>query len=159
MEVEISRVSWSERYVLRNLAQFYIYEFTKFVPTIQLNDDGFFTPLPLDQYWSKDNKHPFFVKVDASLAGFVLVDTCTGEDRVHSIAEFFIMRKYEGKGVGKRAAKQVFQLFPGKWRITQVEKNYPAQAFWRSVIAEYTKGEYTERYDGQRRSVQEFTSV
>jgi predicted acetyltransferase len=75
---------------------------------------------------------------------------------LHTIAEFFIMKKYGGKGIGKTAAKRIFDLFPGKWQVTQIEKNYPAQAFWRSLISEYTNGKYEERYDQRRRSVQEF---
>jgi len=66
------------------------------------------------------------------------------------------MKKFEGKGVGKVVAKEVFNRFRGKWMITQVEKNYRAQAFWRSLVSEYTDGKYHERYDERRRSIQEF---
>ena len=56
--------------------------------------------------------------------------------------------------------REVFDMFPGKWKVTQIQKNYPAQAFWRSVIGNYTNGNFSESYDEKRKSIQEFdTSI
>ncbi|MFD1737259.1 hypothetical protein ACFSCX_11915 [Bacillus salitolerans] len=55
------------------------------------------------------------------------------------IDQFFILQKYKGKGLGKKAALMTFDLYSGKWQFNQIENNYPAQAFWRSTIKEYTK--------------------
>ncbi len=70
------------------------------------------------------------------------------------------MRQYTGKGVGKIAAKKVFDLFPGKWKVIQIRNNYVAQAFWRKVISEYTNDIFYEKYniEDDRCSVQEFES-
>jgi len=62
----------------------------------------------------------------------------------HSIGEFFILKKYRRQGVGRVVAHQVFDLFPGRWSVGQIENNCPAQAFWRKVISEYTHGDYQE---------------
>ncbi len=57
-----------------------------------------------------------------------------------TISEFFVLKKYAGKEIGKIAAVTVFDLFPGKWNIHQAANNYPAQAFWRKLIYRYTNG-------------------
>ena len=41
-------------------------------------------------------------------------------------------------------AGQVFDMFSGNWEVAQMERNTPAIAFWRSVVVEYTKGNYEE---------------
>ena len=75
------------------------------------------------------------------------------------ILEFFIMRKFYRKGFGNEAAVKLFDLFPGNWSITQIEKNEPARNFWRKVIRDYTGGSYIEKYDEHKRSIQEFNSL
>lgn len=102
--------------------------------------------------------HAFFIVHDGELAGFALVESGT-EDDPHIIREFFIMRKFYRRGFGKAAAVKLFDLFPGKWSITQIDKIEPARAFWRKIIGEYTCGMYTERYDLRNRYIQEFDSA
>jgi predicted acetyltransferase len=156
-DIQIQSVSREEKPVLENLMEFYAYEFSQFIETIEVKENGRYGFEGLDHYWTDPNRHPFFIRVSGKLAGVVLVRVI-GEDseRLHSIAEFFVMKKYGGKGIGKTAAKRIFDMFPGRWQVTQIEKNYPAQAFWRSLISEYTNGQYEERYDEHRKSVQEF---
>ncbi|WP_223435400.1 iron-containing alcohol dehydrogenase [Metabacillus dongyingensis] len=55
------------------------------------------------------------------------------------------MKKFRRSGLGKKIANNVFQMYSRKWEIFQIERNKPAQSFWRKVIEEYTAGDYTER--------------
>nr|WP_249745392.1 GNAT family N-acetyltransferase [Mesobacillus boroniphilus] len=98
--------------------------------------------------------HAFFIIHDGELAGFAMVES--GNPNV--ILEFFIMRKFYRRGFGKIAAIKLFDQFPGKWSITQVEKNEPARNFWRKVIGDYTGGNYIEMFDDHNRSIQEFVT-
>ena len=50
------------------------------------------------------------------------------------MAEFFIMRKHRRSGIGRRAAAECFNRFPGRWLIHQIPGNEVAAAFWRAVI-------------------------
>lgn len=87
------------------------------------------------------------LKVNNKLAGFVLVNSVSclnRKDITHSIAEFFIMRKWRRKGIGKATAFELFNKLPGKWEVSQERKNKNAQIFWRSIINEYTQGSYEE---------------
>ncbi|MGG3562987.1 GNAT family N-acetyltransferase [Neobacillus rhizosphaerae] len=153
--IELVRVLKEEEQCLHNLMQFYIYEFAQYLPTITLEENGLYKPFDLTPYWSRPNLHPFFIKKENELIGFALVESAS-ETEPNTILEFFIIRKYNGKGFGKLVATRLFNMFPGKWQITQIEKNYPAQAFWRSTISSFTNGNYSEKYDEKRRSIQEF---
>ncbi|MGZ4164902.1 MAG: GNAT family N-acetyltransferase [Tumebacillaceae bacterium] len=156
--VELVRVPLEELPVLENLSRYYVYEFSQYIPQIKVHADGQFGALNgLETYWTEPQKHPFFLYADGELAGFALVSSATAEEP-NNMDEFYVLRKFEGRGIGKKAAMQLFDRFPGKWTVTQIQKNYPAQAFWRSVIMAYTNNQHTERYDEQRRSIQEFTS-
>lgn len=155
--ISITRVLKEEENILHNLMQFYIYEFSQFLPVITLEGDGSYKKFDLTSYWNSPNHHPFFIKHKDEFIGFALVKSAT-DSEPNSMEEFFVIRKYSGKGFGKIAATDIFKQFPGKWQVTQIEKNYPAQAFWRSTVSKFTSGNYSERYDENRKSIQEFTS-
>lgn len=149
--INLVRVKQEDELTLHNLIQFYIYEFTVF-QEIRLEENGSYAPFDLKPYWTEPNLHAFTILYEGELAGFALIES--GEPNV--ILEFFVMRKFYRRGFGKMAAIKLFDQFPGKWSITQVEKNEPARNFWRKVIGEYTGGNYIERIDYQNRSIQEF---
>ncbi|UFU00421.1 GNAT family N-acetyltransferase [Radiobacillus kanasensis] len=150
----VEAVTRQEENILHNLMQFYIYEFTRFQHSIKLEENGAFKPFNLKDYWENPHLHAFFFKVDGEQMGFALVESAH-EEEPNTMQEFFIMAKYGGKGYGQKAASQLFQRFPGKWHIVQIEKNYPAQAFWRSLTYRMTNGAVSERYEN-RKSIQEF---
>jgi predicted acetyltransferase len=135
-----------------------MYDFSKFIPSIKLGETGTYQPFNLKTYWENENEHPFFIKHSSELIGFALVE-CGIDDEPHSINEFFIMKNHSGKGYGSIAAADLFERFPGRWKITQIPNNYPAQSFWRKVVNEYTNGNYSEYYDENRLSIQEFDTV
>ncbi|WP_129690558.1 GNAT family N-acetyltransferase [Gottfriedia acidiceleris] len=153
--IKIVKVKKEEESKLHNLMQFYIYEFTKFLPGIKLGENGSFHKFNLEKYWQELDYHAFFVLYEEELIGFALIEAST-ELKKNWIEEFFIIEKYKGKGIGKKVAIELFNLFPGKWSISQIEKNEPAQAFWRNVIHYYTKGHFTERVDKNKKTIQEF---
>ena len=152
--IDLVRVKQEDEEILHNLIQFYIYEFTVF-QEIRLEENGSYAPFDLKPYWTEENLHAFFIMHEGELAGFAMVEI--GDPNV--ILEFFIMRKFYRRGFGKVAALKLFDQFPGNWSITQVEKNEPARSFWRKVIGDYTGGNYVERFDEYKRSIQEFNSV
>lgn len=156
LSVELIRLSEKDEQALHNIMQFYIYEFSQFIPDIKLEATGNYKPFDLKPYWEDPNHHAFFIKEEEELVGFALVESSADSDSFNVIEEFFIIRKYSGKGIGKRAAMELFELLPGKWHITQIEKNTPARAFWRKTISDYTNGNYTERIDESGRTIQEF---
>lgn len=129
--------------------QFYFYDFSEFVKC-DVEDDGLYGAYPyLDQYWIEvKHRFPYVIKQDGKYVCFVLVRFIESDKRNYfSIAEFFIMKKYRKEGIGKRVAKQIFDLHKGQWEVFQLESNKPAQIFWNKVINEYTQGEFDERFE------------
>ena len=57
------------------------------------------------------------------------------------------MKKYRRAGIGKAAAVQLFNIHKGNWQVHQRENNIAAHQFWKNVIAEYTKGDFSERVE------------
>jgi len=145
----------SEEYksVVKNLMQFYMYDFSEFLKT-DVEDDGLYAAYPhLDEYWKeKDIRFPYIIKKDEKYVGFVFVRFIESPERNYfSIAEFFIMKKYRNEGIGKTVAEKIFNLHRGQWEVYQKESNKPAQLFWTKVIDEYTKGQFKERLEEGRR--------
>lgn len=147
MRVSIENVPYEKKNALRQLLELYTYDFTEYIP-FHLNEDGTFGYPNLDQYWTRKECHPFFIRAGHHLAGFAMVsDYCPvrGEG-YRSIEEFFVMKSYRRQGVGLEAAKAVIAAFPGsKWEIGQHGKNTVSQKFWETVVNEVTGGSFEKK--------------
>ncbi|QOY38339.1 GNAT family N-acetyltransferase [Anaerobacillus isosaccharinicus] len=158
MNITIKKAALNEKERIKNLMQFYFYDFSEYVEA-HLEENGKFGAYPyLDDYWTDPARYPYLVDMDGKLAGFALVRLIEENDqRYFSIAEFFVMKKYRRTGLGKVLANEVFNLHQGQWEVFQMENNIPAQHFWRKVISDYTNGEYREHIK-DKRVIQTFIS-
>lgn len=156
MNTELIVANKEDETIIANLLQFYIYDFSEFIGG-DVNETGLFEPYAeLPDYWNEGSgKFPYLIKSNGKYAGFVLVKKIESNNEGYTVAEFFILRKYRGKGVGKAIARQIFDSYPGQWEVFQRETNQPAQVFWVSVIKEYTNGQFTDHLENARR-VQRF---
>jgi predicted acetyltransferase len=152
MQVEISAAAFPEKNILRNLMQYYLYEFSQ-SPESKLGGRGQIQYHYLDRYWIEPDRFPYLVWVNGGLAGFVLLRRGTyfpehlgKEQRAMLVAEFFVMKDLRRRGVGSQAAKELFSRFPGRWEIAQETSNLAGQAFWRTVINRYCGGEFKEYF-------------
>ena len=59
-----------------------------------------------------------------------------------NIGEFFVVSKFQGKGVGRYAAEKIFNQFPGIWETTQIPENKAAIDFWEKVVTNYSHGQF-----------------
>ena len=155
--VILTQVPVSQSQVITNLMQLYKYDFSAFAqigsPYGEVGSDGRFIHDGLDSYWRDDSRIPLIVQVDGRLAGFILVNRWSALNREldHSVGEFFVLRKYRRIGVGSRAAKVLFECWPGRWEVAVAAYNKPALSFWRKAIHAAVGGtveEYTG--DGNR---------
>ena len=145
MKIEICPAAAEEKEILWRLLQLYLYDFSEF-DAADPDETGCFPYGYFERYWDEPERFPFFIRVEGRRAGLVLVRQFETSERgkVTNLAEFFVMKKYRRLGVGRSAAFQLFDRFPGAWQVEQIEANTPAQAFWRKVIAEYSDGAYKE---------------
>lgn len=147
MKIKIERASLHEKSVLRNLMELCQHDYSEY-DGADVNEHGLFEYRYIDHYWTDSGRHPFVVRVSGRLAGFVLVREVEDSNTpvTHAITEFFVLRKFRRQGIGRKVARQIFDMFPGQWSIYQEEENLPAQSFWRKVIAEYTQGAYFDEH-------------
>ncbi|BBH24381.1 hypothetical protein Back11_57260 [Paenibacillus baekrokdamisoli] len=159
--ITINSVEYDQKSTLRNLLELYNYDFSEFEPE-DVNENGLYGYRYLDQYWTEEGRHPFFIRVDGKLAGFALVrEVGTNEHNqtIYSVAEFFVMKKYRKLGVGQHVSTELFNTFSGIWKVGQIETNKPAQAFWRKIIGKYTNNNYREiREDDWEGPIQTFST-
>lgn len=144
MNIALRVPSRSDRDLIRRMMELYLYDFSEFEDS-DLDEHGLYGYGDLDYFWFEPTHAAFVVTVDEKLAGFVLVDNDVKIDgRERAITEFFILRKYRRQGIGKQVAFEVFNRLPARWEVAVIERNVPAQAFWRKAIAEYTAGNFQE---------------
>ena len=144
MNICIEPILIEQKSVLIQMMELFNYDFSEFSDK-DINEYGYFGYPYIDDYWNEKGRHPFFIRVNDKLAGLVLVRSCSEYNDLsdpHNIAEFFVMKKYRRKGVGRAAAMKIFDMFSGSWEIAQWKNNLPAQSFWKQVINEYTNGKY-----------------
>ena len=121
--------------VLRHLMELYRYDFSE-LDGSDVGEGGEFGYRYLDAYWTESERHAFLFQVERRWAGFALVRS----GAPHDLAEFFVMRKYRRRGIGRSAAQEVFRRFPGRWQVRQRSYNPAATTFWREAIpAPYTE--------------------
>ena len=116
-----------------------IHDFSEFwagTPRGNLLPDGRFEPYPLGRYWETPGWPALLIWHDGILAGFALVndDAHSRMPVSHNMAEFFILRKHRGQGIGRLAATFIFSRYPGTWEVAIARKNTAAHHFWRKVI-------------------------
>jgi predicted acetyltransferase len=122
--------------VLKALFELYAHDFSEYVP-LELKESGRFEVVLGELWWSRDDHHPFFVRVAGRLAGFALVrrgSKITDDPEVMDVAEFFVVRGERRKGVGQQAAVALLERFAGPWEVRVRQANLPALEFWSRVL-------------------------
>lgn len=146
MSFEIYDVKENEKEIILNLMQLYTYELSFFedkTTNFQLLDSGLYAMNKyIELYWKEENRHPYVLKFNGNLAGFVLERF--NEENYNEIAEFFVINKYRKLGAGTFMAKEMFKRYKGKWEIRTLLNNKRAQEFWRKVVKDVSDGNYEE---------------
>lgn len=144
--ITLSKAGKEDQDTIQNLGRFYVYEMSRycgFLPTWETPSNGLFECIDLSSYTELPDRHAFIIKVDNELAGFVLINKVGSTPDVDwNIGEFFIIAKFQGKGVGRYVAKQVFDQFSGVWETSQIPENKAAIDFWDKVVTQYSHGKF-----------------
>jgi predicted acetyltransferase len=139
MNVIVTPALRAQEPIIQNLVQLYTHDFSEFwagMPRGDLRPDGRFDSYPLDDYWIRPGWSAAFIFSNGVLAGFILINdqAHSGQPVDRNVAEFFILRKHRGHGVGRRAAEVIFSQQPGSWEVAVARKNVAAIEFWRKTI-------------------------
>ena len=129
-----------EKNIVDNLLQFYLDEISVFVAPKKSAEGRLIYPY-LDHYWRNPQRYPFLISNDKQIAGFALVrreiDPSNGME-VAEISDFFILSTLRNHGIGGLTAVQLWDMFPGKWRLEVHKANQDALLFWKDTISKYT---------------------
>jgi len=147
--------------VLSNLLELYAHDLSDTFG-LELGPDGRFGYEKLPLYWTEPGRRfPFLIRRGTHLVGFALVTRGSpGSDdpEDYDVAEFFVVRRHRGSGVGRHAAFLLWDRFPVRWIVRVAEGNRHGMRFWESVIREYTGGVFVESSrPGEARTWQVFS--
>ena len=148
MDIKIELAKKEEKEILKNLLEKYNYEFSQYDDK-DVNSIGLYGYSYLDNYWTENNRFPYFIRVNDKLAGFVMVNDIQ-EVKLNTnftMAEFFILYKYRQKGIGKYVVNYILNKYKGKWQLRYHPKNKTSEIFWNKTIEEYTKGNFEIKKD------------
>jgi predicted acetyltransferase len=126
--------------LLANLLELYQHDLSDCF-AVEIGADGRFGYQKLPLYWSEpERRFPLLIRYGTSVAGFVLVmlgSPISNDPTVYDVAEFFVLRRYRRSGVGRRAARALWDQYRGRWMVRVFERNVRAVPFWERVISEY----------------------
>ncbi len=152
LELRDARRSPADREWLTNVFPFYLHDLSEFDLTFYtLDDRGVWMPDHRPSWLQEDGDHPLIVLESGRRVGFALVNQApsrhVGPGMDFRMAEFFVLRAWRGRGIGRRAVLALFDRFRGKWEISELPRNAAAIRFWRRVIGEYGGGRHQETSD------------
>lgn len=68
------------------------------------------------------------------------------------MGQFFVLRKFRGKGVGRASFSQTLSGKFGQWQVRVLPSNLSAYQFWKNTIGDLSGGAFSEEqkdYNGQ----------
>lgn len=142
---------------IQNMGRFYVYdmsEYMGFEDGWEIPQDGLYECIDFKKYWERENTFPFLIRYKNELAGFAIVDKKGSDSSIEfNMAQFFILRKFKNKGVGRYIAHQLFERFKGVWEVMVLPNNTGAYQFWKSTVQSFDP-----EYQGYDRNVAHFNN-
>ena len=144
---KIIKATYNDYPIIQRMWSFYIYDMGRYCGLNKgwecpVNSE--FTPDDLTSYFISP-REAFLIKVNDEIAGFILLNQEGNQANIDwNMGEFFIIAKYQGKGIGQKVIHELWKTHPGVWEISVIPENKPALEFWRKTISTYTKSSYTE---------------
>ena len=138
----------------QNLIQLYTHDFSEFWADTARGDvqaNGRFADYLLSDFWERPGSSANLILIGSTIAGFFLVNDSShiSEGVGANVAEFFVLRKFRGQGVGKSAARAMFNLWPGSWEVAVASRNQAAKKFWKRVIESSPEARDVQEIDTQ----------
>ncbi len=147
--VQIMRATISDYQLIQNMARFYVYDMSRCCGVGDkgwaIPKDGLYEAFDFKNYFEDASRKAFMVKVNEELAGFVLINKeVKSPSSEWNMGEFFIIARFQGKGIGGRVAKEIWNLHPGNWEVSVIPENKSALEFWRKNISNFTNNNFKE---------------
>ncbi|HXS16216.1 MAG TPA: GNAT family N-acetyltransferase [Polyangiaceae bacterium] len=144
LQVTLEPAGEAEAVLLNNLMELYIHDLSALFSRLMLGEDGRYGYPELPSYLcGGGDRSALVIRHDGRVAGFVLVrrgSPASDDPRVLDVAEFFVLRQFRNRGVGREAAARLWHRLPGHWTVRAAAANLAAIKFWRKTVASCTQG-------------------
>jgi predicted acetyltransferase len=165
-DVTLRAATGSDGELLGNLLELYVHDLSPMFPQVELGANGRFGYPWLPQYLDgTSDRWAWLIEQAGRTAGFVLArrgSPASDDPDVLDVAEFFVLRRFRGEGVGRAAARALWTLRPGTWIVRVAARNRGALSFWQGAVSSYLerRSEPSERaIDGKAWHVFQFESA
>ena len=128
---------------IQNMAQFYVYDVSRACgfPILQ---NGLYESRDYKNYFEEPTKKALLIKCASEISGFILLNQIGINAKTNwKIDQFFILAKFQCKGIGRQVVNQIFDMHSGIYEVSVMPENQAALSFWRKVIGDYTNGIYS----------------
>jgi predicted acetyltransferase len=146
-DVALAVASPADAPLLANLLELYIHDLSEAL-ALEVGADGRFGYDRLPLYWTEPGRRfPFLIRRDGRTVGFALAmhgSPASDDPDDLDLQEFFVLRRHRRAGVGRHAARLLWDRLPGRWIVRVSRGNHVALPFWAATIAEYTSGAFAE---------------
>lgn len=100
------------------------------------------------QIWCASNIEKYFVLKENKTVGFLLLGI---KDNKHEfadyfIAEFYVVHKKQGQGIGSSAMREILQKQKGRYCLFVLNKNTAASRFWDNAFSDSDYINVSEKY-------------
>jgi predicted acetyltransferase len=145
---EIVPATMDDYPTVENMWRFYVYDMWRFCGFNKGWEDPTslsFIPDDLTNYFLDEARKAFLINIGNELAGFVFLSK-NGRlpDTQWNMSEFFILAKFQGKGIGEKVAHQIWRMYQGLWEVSVIPENKSALVFWRRAVSKFTEDQYLE---------------
>lgn len=129
--VELQLVHETQKEILYNVLQKYLYEMTKYYDD-EMDDKGNYLYKYFDNYFIESNRKAIFILYNNKLAGFIMLNNYSYINQAtdNVIAEFSVFPIYRKRGIAQKAVELLYSQYPGKWELKFNLCNIPAANFW-----------------------------
>ncbi|WP_238327757.1 GNAT family N-acetyltransferase [Paenibacillus gorillae] len=136
MKTQLQQITNANKEQFVNLFNYYLYELSAYSQE-EIGTEGTFEMEDISPYYKDDRLHPYFIKVNEKIVGFILVTSppYVAEDVDYSVQELFVLPKYRGTNIAKDAVMQIFKLFSGRYDVGMFKSNAKAVKFWTKLIS------------------------
>ena len=136
--ISLKIVKETERDLLWNINQKYLYEMTNFYDD-PMDENGNYHYGYFDEYFIDPKRVAYFIYNDEKLIGFAMLNPYSyiNQNPDYVMAEFTIFPQYRRHHYAYEVARLILSKHPGKWEIKYNEKNIPAKRLWTKLASQY----------------------
>lgn len=135
--------------LIQNMARFYVYDLSRDCGHASkdwaLPKDGLYESFDFKDYFENASKKAYLVTVCDEIAGFVLLNQETkNKPNTWNMGEFFVIARFQGRGVASYVADKIWRMHPGKWEVSVIPDNRKALSFLKKSIEGFTAGVFRQ---------------